>query len=106
MKYKNAKGILPTNLLKEIQKYIQGDFIYIPITQENKVAWGQKNGTKETMYHRNREIFNLYKDGYSIEYIINFYNLSESSIRKIISKMKKEDIRVNEGLALGGQTNE
>lgn len=106
MKYKNAKGILPINLLKEIQKYIQGDFVYIPITEDNKVAWGQKNGTKEIMYYRNKEIFNLYKSGYSIEYIVNYYNLSESSIRKIISKIKKEDIIMDESLQLGGQSNE
>jgi Mor family transcriptional regulator len=106
LKYKNAKGILPTKLLKEIQKHIQGEFIYIPIIEKNKVGWGQKNGTRETMYYRNKKIFNLYKDGYSIEYIINDYNLSESSIRKIISKMKKEDHSVNGSLNLGGQSNE
>lgn len=106
MTYKNAKGILPTNLLKEIQKYIQGEFIYIPIPQKNRVGWGEKNGTRETMYDRNKKIFDLYKDGYSIEDIINDYNLSESSIRKIISKMKKEDPLVNGTLELGGQSNE
>lgn len=90
MEYKNAKDILPTNLLKEIQKYTQGEFIYIPITEKNKVGWGQKNGTREMMYCRDKKIFDLYKNGHSIEYIINVYNLSESSIRKIISKMKKE----------------
>ncbi|WP_129598600.1 CD3324 family protein [Anaerophilus nitritogenes] len=106
MKYKNAKGILPTNLLKEIQKYIQGEFIYIPITGKNKVGWGQKNGTKETIYYRNKEIFDLYKNGYSIDYLVNDYNLSESSIRKIVSKMNKEDQIGNISVNLGGQSNE
>ncbi|WP_053957184.1 CD3324 family protein [Inediibacterium massiliense] len=106
MKYKNAKGILPTNLLKEIQQYIQGEFIYIPITGKSKVGWGQKNGTKETMYYRNKEIFDLYKNGYSIDYLVNDYNLSESSIRKIVSKMKKEDEIGDVSVNLGGQSNE
>ena len=106
MEYKNATGILPTPLLKEIQKYIQGEFIYIPITKRNKVGWGQKNGTREMMHCRNEKIFNLYKNGHSINYIVNDYNLSESSIRKIIAKMKKIDQPVNISVSLGGQANE
>lgn len=30
MKYKNAVAVLPTELIEEIQKYIQGEFLYIP----------------------------------------------------------------------------
>lgn len=106
MKYKNAKDILPTNLLNEIQEYIQGDFIYIPITKEGKVSWGQKNGTKEAIYNRNKSIFYSYERGSSIEEIVINYNLSESSIRKIISKMKKENITQNPNLNIGGRHNE
>lgn len=106
MEYNNAKGILPANLLKEIQKYIQGEFIYIPITEKNKVGWGQKNGTRKMMYSRDEKIFDLYKNGYSIAYIVNAYNLSESSIRKIIAKMKKLDQPVNISLSIGGGSNE
>ncbi len=31
MKYINANMILPEKLIEEIQKYIQGKYIYIPI---------------------------------------------------------------------------
>lgn len=106
LKYKNAKNILPQELLQQIQQYIQGDAIYIPRLENEKIPWGQKNGAKKAIYTRNKSIFDLYKQGYSIDEIVNIYNLSESSIRKIISKIKKEDSQINEGLDLGGLTNE
>lgn len=36
MKYINANVILPEKLIEEIQKYIQGKYIYIPINFWNK----------------------------------------------------------------------
>ena len=30
MKYGNAKVILPDALVKELQKYVQGEYIYVP----------------------------------------------------------------------------
>ena len=43
MKYINANVInviLPEKLIEEIQKYIQGKYIYIPIKKENYKSWG------------------------------------------------------------------
>ena len=37
LKYKNAKNILPQDLLQQIQQYIQGDVIYIPIDNNEKI---------------------------------------------------------------------
>jgi hypothetical protein len=34
MKYINANVILPEKLIEEIQKYIQGKYIYIPIKKK------------------------------------------------------------------------
>ena len=31
MKYKNAKNIFPDDILEELQKYVQGEYVYIPI---------------------------------------------------------------------------
>lgn len=31
MKYKNATSVLPEELIKHIQQYVQGEYIYIPI---------------------------------------------------------------------------
>ncbi len=99
MKYKNAKNILPKELVTEIQKYIQGDIIYVPI-QGKKISWGERSGSKETLHARNARIFDLYTLGYDIKEIQDMFNLSESSIRKIISNIKKSQ------LCLGGITNE
>ena len=46
MKYKNAQDILPDKLLKELQKYISGETIYIPNIQQ-KAAWGAVSGARE-----------------------------------------------------------
>lgn len=106
MKYKNAKNLLPKELLQKVQEYIQGDVIYIPKLKGEKMPWGAKNGARKAIYTRNKDIFNLYVNGYSIEEIVSIYNLSESSIRKIISKIKKETIENSNALDLGGLTNE
>ena len=100
MRYKNAKKVLPENLLRLIQEYIQGEFIYIPMKEENKTGWGEKNGTRELMATRNKAIFDMYNNGYTVNDLTDKYNLSESSIRKILSRIRREE-KNNSGL-LGG----
>lgn len=90
MNYRNGKDILPTELLKELQKYIQGELIYIPKKDEGRAAWGEMNGTRVLIDKRNREIYRLYKTGTDIESLGESYNLSEDSIRKIIFKTKRQ----------------
>ncbi|WP_055669575.1 CD3324 family protein [Desnuesiella massiliensis] len=86
MCYKNGKDILPGALLKELQKYIQGEIIYIPKAECRK-AWGESNGTRQVIQERNLEIYNFYKNGMKIIELSHKYNLSEDSIRKIIFKI-------------------
>lgn len=31
MKYRNSAEVIPAELLDEIQKYVQGEYIYIPV---------------------------------------------------------------------------
>lgn len=90
MRYKNGREILPSELLRELQKYIQGELIYIPTMESERKGWGECNGTRESIRIRNAEIFNQYKEGDSIEDLMKCYNLSEESIRKIICKLNKE----------------
>jgi Mor family transcriptional regulator len=89
--YKNGKDILPERLLKELQKYIQGENIYIPKTEERK-GWGESNGTRTAIIERNLEIYNLYKKGTKIFDIAEIYNLSEDSIRKIVFKLNNKKL--------------
>lgn len=83
MEYINAESILPKELIGEIQKYIEGQYLYIP-TNGPKKAWGEKSGWKEALKNRNNEIKASFEDGYSISQLALSYHLSESSIRKII----------------------
>ena len=45
MKYINAAEILPEELLKEIQTYIDGGVLYIPNTSVKK-GWGSASGSR------------------------------------------------------------
>jgi Mor family transcriptional regulator len=92
--YKNGKNILPEELLKELQKYIQGEIIYIPKT-ENRKAWGENNGTREAIRERNLEVYNLYKKGIKVKELSDMYSLSEDSIRKIVFKVNSEKLKVS-----------
>lgn len=39
MKYINANAILPDMLVKELQKYVQAGYIYIPAKGEQHKSW-------------------------------------------------------------------
>ncbi|HCO74033.1 MAG TPA: hypothetical protein DIT16_04170 [Clostridium sp.] len=41
MGYVKAETILPDNLLREIQKYIQGEYVYIPSEHTTRKKWGK-----------------------------------------------------------------
>lgn len=90
MSYKNGKEILPMKLLLELQKYVQGELVYIPKPGECRAGWGENNGTRTQLMSRNIEIYNLYRGGRSVKELIETYHLSEDSIRKIITKTNKE----------------
>jgi len=92
--YKNGKDILPEELLKELQKYIQGEIIYIP-KAENRKAWGESNGTREAIRERNLEIYGMYKSGMKVLELSDIYSLSEDSIRKIVFKMNNENLKIS-----------
>ena len=59
MNYKNATQILPQELLTQIQKYIDGEFIYIPRLSENKKTWGTTTTTQQELTNRNYNLHPL-----------------------------------------------
>lgn len=71
----------------ELQKYIQGQLIYIPKTKDNRAKWGELNGAKQMFSERNQQIYIQYKRGISIESLMERFHLSEESIRKIITNI-------------------
>ena len=90
MSYKNAKEILPDYLVEEIQKYINGEIIYIPKHDEKKIKWGAKNGSRKKYDVRNGEIRALRGNGLTVEEIAGKYFLSAESVKKILSGWKLE----------------
>lgn len=84
MKYINAKILLPDRLVKELQEYIQGGYIYIPAIQEKPKHWGELSGYRKELQERNKLIVAEYRSGTSIEELANKYFLSIYAIRKII----------------------
>lgn len=86
MKYRNASEILPDELLKEIQKYVSGEIIYIPFDGKRK-KWGSNSGAKIFYEQRNEEIrYKYFHLKVSIDDLCEEYGLSDETIRKIIYK--------------------
>lgn len=88
MKYIKAQKVLPDELIKVIQKYVDGDYLYIPRKDGEQKAWGEKSGTKSFLKSRNIEIYSKYRGGQSPAELAVEYFLSEQSIRRIISQVK------------------
>lgn len=94
-KYVNANKILPVDLIKEIQKYTEGVYVYIPKTE--RTAWGVGSGIREELDQRNKQIVHSYNNGIDIPILAEGYCLSEERVRAIVfgyvcsSKDEKED---------------
>jgi Mor family transcriptional regulator len=83
MKYKNASQILPDELLKEVQKYAEGQAIYVPRGNQRK-KWGENSGGRTFFLQRNEEIRNKYRHKVPMEDLAEEYSLSYDTIRKIV----------------------
>ena len=83
MAYKNAREILPCALVEEIQKYIDGDLLYIP-TKSDKTEWGIRSGARQKYAERNHAIREQFHRSVSIEELARRYFLSTDSIKKIV----------------------
>jgi len=83
MKHSNA-DILPVELLFEIQKYVQGELLYIPKLKNNYKKWGDTTKGKVLISERNDEIRSAFDGGYTIDELCSQYSLSPDSIKKIV----------------------
>lgn len=96
MSYVNAEDALPKILVEEIQKYVDGQLIYIPRKNDNLLSWGEKNGTKEKLAERNQTIVNRYYSGQTIDQLSKGYFLSEKRIQGIIHEYESSK-KANDG---------
>ncbi len=86
MKYVKAGTVFPDKLLKEIQKYVQGELVYIPNPNGIRKKWGERSGSRESLKHRNKIIYDSFKSGTSIDKLSDEFYLSLDSIKKIVYK--------------------
>lgn len=88
MQYVKAQDVLPEEVVKVIQEYVDGKYLYIPKKNENYIPWGEKSGIKNNLKIRNNEIYKKYMNGATIKGLTHEYYLSEQSIRRIIGQEK------------------
>lgn len=89
MKYVKATAVLPEQLILEIQKYIQGESIYIPKTEKSREEWGTKTGTRKYLEQRNNQIRSLFEKGEKIDMLAEKFCLAPETIKKIVYRKKR-----------------
>lgn len=87
MSYINANIVLPEELIKEIQKYVNGINLYIPKVPEVKRA---TSSYKLEISKRNQEIYEMFLHGEKVSKLATKYFLSEKSIYRILGEIKKK----------------
>ena len=89
MSYSNARDIFPNEILEIIQNYVEGEYIYIPKKEENKIAWGELTKSKNELLKRNTSIYEDYLKGMSTQLLSEKYYLSPKSIQRIVLEKRK-----------------
>ncbi len=84
MSYIKAEEILPEELIRQIQEYADGVYIYIPRKPGTRHTWGQETDYKAELKIRNDYIRSDYAAGASVTALSRKYHLSEKSIRRIL----------------------
>ena len=87
MSYIKAKEILPEELIRRIQEYVDGAYIYIPRKPGTRHDWGQKTGYRTELKTRNDRIRREYAAGISVTALSQRHYLSEKSIRRILQNL-------------------
>ncbi|WP_066498811.1 CD3324 family protein [Abyssisolibacter fermentans] len=90
MSYVKAENILPQEIIELIQKYVDGEYIYIPRKNSNRKAWGENTNTKNEIKIRNTTIYKKYINGITVEVLASEYYLSKKSIQRIILQEKRK----------------
>lgn len=89
MAYVKATAILPEKLISEIQKYVQGEMIYIPRPEPTRKKWGTRSGTRKLIDERNAKMKKAFKNGQSIDQLADEYYLSVETVKKIVYTNKR-----------------
>lgn len=92
MSYANARDIFPEDILEIIQQYVEGEYIYIPKKEENRISWGELTKTREELMIRNDKIYEDYLSGTSVKSLSEKYYLSPKTIQRIISQKRNQSV--------------
>ena len=84
--YIKAEDILPEELIRSIQEYVDGVYIYIPRKPGTRHPWGQETPYKAELKARNERIRSDRNAGSRVADLSRKYHLSEKSIRRILQK--------------------
>ena len=90
MSYKKAAQILPDELIRQIQQYVDGEAIYIPRSDERRRAWGDSTVTRRELRDRNESIYSEYLGGATMAALAQRYFLSLKSIQRIICTLRRQ----------------
>ncbi len=88
MGYRKAEEILPMEIIELIQKYVDGENIYIPRKENQRKEWGNRTLIRQELKDRNLQISRDFQDGYKIQDLAIKYFLSQKSIERILRQMK------------------
>ncbi len=86
MSYVNANIVLPEDLVREIQKYVDGANLYIPKRTKKST---QMSTYRQEICERNCEIYQAFLNGSSVPELSEVFFLSEKSIYRILNQMKQ-----------------
>ncbi len=89
MLYIKAADVLPEELLREVQRYADGAYLYIPRISENRLSWGDRTRSKEETARRNRDIYARFQAGEGPRELAGAYFLTEKTVRRIILAQRK-----------------
>ncbi|TQR19374.1 CD3324 family protein [Psychrobacillus vulpis] len=84
MTYLKATNVLPKELVVEIQKYIQGEAIYIPKPEKHYKKWGTLSGERKRIDERNQSIRKAFENGIPLQQLAEEHFLSIETIKKIV----------------------
>ena len=88
MSYKQAAHILPPELLREVQAYVDGECIYIPRRAGRRRDWGETTATRRELKARDEVIYAEYRRGVQAETLARRYYLSVKTIQRIVRREK------------------
>ena len=87
MGYKKATKVLSQHLLRAIQEYVDGEYLYIPRKEENRKHWGETAPNRAFRAARNTEMAARRKAGWSVAQLAERYFLSKKAVYKILAAL-------------------